>query len=82
MRALETSFFVLTQVAFWVGQEAENEFKVTCDPLKHRFFDFTQIAFSVGQEEVNESPVIGDYFKTSLSRHHQSRILVLSIRRN
>jgi len=45
MGALETSFFV----AFWVGQEAKNEFKVTCEPFKHRFFDFTQVAFWVGQ---------------------------------
>ena len=35
---LKHRFFELTQVEFWDGQEAENEFKVTCDSLKHRFF--------------------------------------------
>jgi len=34
---LEYRFFDLTQVAFWDGQEAENELKVTSEPLKHRF---------------------------------------------
>jgi len=26
------------QVAFWASQEAQNEYKVQCQPLKHRFF--------------------------------------------
>jgi len=30
----------LKKGAFSVGQEAENEFKVTFDNLNHRFFDF------------------------------------------
>jgi len=34
----------------------ENEFNVTCDPLKHRDLDFTQFAFWGGQEEENEFP--------------------------
>ena len=42
--ALKHRFSDLIQVAFWFGQEAENEIKVTCDPLNHRFFDFTQVA--------------------------------------
>jgi len=44
----------LNQVAFWDIQEAENELKVTCEPLKQRFFDFTQFAFWTGQEEEND----------------------------
>ena len=44
MRALETSLLDLNKVAFWDGQEAENEFKVTWEPLKHRFLGLTQVA--------------------------------------
>jgi len=29
----------------WDGQQAENDFKVTCEHMKHRFLDFTQVAF-------------------------------------
>ena len=47
MQALETSFFILTQYAFCVGQEAENEFKVTCDPLKQRFSTLPKSHFGV-----------------------------------
>ena len=47
---LKHRFIELTQVAFWDGQEAENEFKVTCEPLKHRFLDLKQVAFWDGQE--------------------------------
>jgi len=50
-QTLKYRFFELTEVAFWDGQEAEYEFKVTCDPLKLRFFDFIQFEFGVGQEE-------------------------------
>jgi len=50
MRALEISLPDLTQVAFWAGQEAKNEFAVPGDHLKHHFLDFTQVAFSAGQE--------------------------------
>jgi len=78
MRALETSFFILTQVAFWVGQDAENEFKVTCEPLKHRFFDFTEVAFWVGQEEVNESPVIGDHLKHRFPTSPKSNFVLVN----
>ena len=44
---LKNHIFELTQVAFWDGQEADNEFNVTCDPFKHRFFNFTQVEFWV-----------------------------------
>ena len=54
---------------------------MTCDYLKHRIFDFTQVAFWVGQEEVYESPDDWRPLKTSLSRHHQGRILGLSLGR-
>ena len=63
LTALEKSFFDLTHVAFWDGEEAENELKVSCDPLKHRFLVFTQVAFCVGQDEENEFPVPGDHLK-------------------
>jgi len=35
----------LQKVTFSVGQEAENDFKVTFDNVTHGFFDFIQIAF-------------------------------------
>ena len=54
MRDLEHRFFDLTQVAFTVGQDAENEFKLTCEPLKHRFLDLNQVAFWDGPEFENE----------------------------
>jgi len=41
MRALENRFLDLNQVAFWDGQEAENEFKLPCEPLKHRIFGWS-----------------------------------------
>jgi len=45
MGALEISPIDFIQVAFWAGQEAENEFKMPFDHLKHRVLDFTQVAF-------------------------------------
>ena len=41
--ALKHRFFGITQVAFLDGQEAEYEFKLTCDPWKHCFLDFSQV---------------------------------------
>jgi len=41
MRPLETSLFDFTQVAFWAGQEEENEFPKPGDHLKHRLLDIT-----------------------------------------
>jgi len=38
-------FLDLCQVALCDWQEAENEFKVTCEPLKLRFLDLTQVSF-------------------------------------
>jgi len=32
---LKQGFLDLKQVPYWDGQEAEIEFKVTCEPLKH-----------------------------------------------
>ena len=42
---LKRHFIDFKQVTFWVGQEAEIDFKVSFDKLKHRFFDFNQVAF-------------------------------------
>ena len=44
MRPLEISLF---------RREAENEIKVTCEPLKHRFLDLNQVAFWDGPEAEN-----------------------------
>jgi len=46
----EHELFELTQFAFWVVQEAENEFNVPSDNLKHRFHELTQFAIYTGQE--------------------------------
>jgi len=35
-------------------KNCSNEFKVQCEPLKHRFLDFTQVAFWAEQEAENE----------------------------
>ena len=43
---IESSLYWLKEVALSVGQEVENDFKVTFDNLNHRFFDFIQIEFS------------------------------------
>jgi len=45
----------LTQVAYWAGQEAENEFDVSGEKLKHSFHDLTQVAFWASQWVQNES---------------------------
>jgi len=47
-------FLDLTQVAFWVCQEAENEFAVPGDHLKHHFINLTKVAFWAGQEAEND----------------------------
>ena len=47
---LKNRFLHFTQVAFWAGQEAENEFNMPGEHLKHRFLDLTQIAILVVQE--------------------------------
>jgi len=60
MRDLETSLFPTHISRIWDGQQAGNELKVSCDPLKHCFLEFTQVAFWIGQEKETEFPVIGD----------------------
>jgi len=45
---LNGRFNYLKKVVFQVGQEAENDFKVTFDNLNNHFFDFIQIAFWSG----------------------------------
>ena len=55
--------FDLNQVVFWDGLQAENEFKVTCEPLRHGFLDFTQVAFWAGIVEENEFRVPGEHLK-------------------
>jgi len=54
---LNRRFIDLKQVAFSVGQEAENYLKVTFDNLNYRFFDYIQIAFWADQEAENEFAV-------------------------
>jgi len=44
----EISTFYLTQLAFWAGQEDENEFAVPGDRLKHPLLDLTQVLFWAG----------------------------------
>jgi len=48
MRVLETLVSRAQPSPFWDGQGAENEFKVICEPLKHRFFELNQDAFWAG----------------------------------
>jgi len=50
MGARLASLIVFTQVAFWAVQEAENEFAVPGEHLKHSFLDLTQVAILVVQE--------------------------------
>jgi len=42
-----------TQVAFWLCQEAENEFAVPSDHLIHHSLDLKQVALFFGQETEN-----------------------------
>jgi len=44
---LKHRFIEVTDVAFRVGEEAENEIKF--DPLKHRFTNFIHVALSAIQ---------------------------------
>jgi len=54
---LNRRFIDLKNVAFSVGQEAVNDFKVRFDNLSHGFFDFIQIAFWASQDPENEFEV-------------------------
>ena len=56
---LKHRFLDLTQAAFMASQEAENELKVQCEPLKN----LTLAAICVGQEAQNEFRVPGDHLK-------------------
>jgi len=47
-------FFDLTQVAFWAGQEEENEFLMPGDHMKYRFLDLTKVEFWAFQEAEND----------------------------
>jgi len=49
MGALQTSLIDFIYVAFWAGQDTENDFKLPFDRLKHRFLDLTQEAIWAGQ---------------------------------
>jgi len=52
---LKHRFIDLTQVAFLVGQGAENVFKVPWKHLQHTYIDFIQVAIWDGQEAENVS---------------------------
>ena len=63
MRAIQTSLSGL-QLSRNLGcQVAENEFKVSCEPLKHCFLDFTQVTFWAREQKENEFPVPGEHLK-------------------
>jgi len=49
MRAFETFFLDLNEVAFCSVEELENVFTMPGDHLKNRFLDLTQVAFLNGQ---------------------------------
>ena len=50
---MKHGLFSFTQVPFWAGQEAENEFEVPRDHLRHRILDLNQVAFWDVQEAEN-----------------------------
>ena len=47
MRALETRFLDLSEVAFWDGQVFENKFEVTLEPFKHCFLNSPKSLFGL-----------------------------------
>jgi len=55
---LNQRFINIKKFDFSVDQEAESDFKVTFDNLKHCFFDFIQLTFCTSQEAINEIAVI------------------------
>jgi len=57
---LKHRFLDLSQLAFWGGQGAENDFKVPWEPLKHRFIEFIQDPFCPVQGSENEFAASGD----------------------
>jgi hypothetical protein len=60
---LKKSILEKVHVAFWAGQEAENEFKGLGDPLKHRFLGLAHVAFWACQKAENLLEVPGDPLK-------------------
>jgi len=60
---LKRRFNDFKQGAFWVGQEAENDFKVSIDNCKHRFFNFTKDALFAGQETQNKLKMTNESMK-------------------
>ena len=54
----------LKKVAFSVGKEANNDFKVTFENLNHRFSEFIEIAFLAVQEAENEVLLISGVVAT------------------
>ena len=64
IRPHESLLHQLEKVAFSVGQEAENVFKVTFDNFKYRFFDFTKIAFPAGPDAEYEFAVPCNHWKS------------------
>jgi len=71
---LKHRFHDFAQVAFWAGQEEENEFPCPGDHLKNRLLDLTQDAFVASEEAQNEFKVSW-ISSNSLSQHHTNRIL-------
>jgi len=59
----EKSPFHFTQLAFWVGTEAENKLKLPCEPLKQCFLDLNQVAIWYGQVDENVVKLTYDPFK-------------------
>jgi hypothetical protein len=51
---LKHLYFDFPQVAFWAGEEAENEFARQVESLKYRFLDLAHVTFWDGQEAENE----------------------------
>jgi len=51
---LKHRFFNHTEVAFWAGQEEENDFEVSWEHFKNRFIDFIHEEFCACQEAEND----------------------------
>jgi len=51
---LSHRFFDFIKIAFYTGQEEENEFAMPCNDKKIHFFDFTQVSFRAGPEAKNK----------------------------
>jgi len=54
---LNRRFVNLKKAEFSVGQEAENDFKITFNNWIHNFFEYIKIASWAGQEAENEFAV-------------------------